>query len=595
MKIDPIHPAGQPDRQNPSEQGAQVIKVLLFFRWASLVPALIVWLISPAAAPLTGWALLALAAITSVISLRHRALNRQLQQTPWLLAVDLALSAAAVALTGGAVSPFYFHALSPILAAAFFFKIRGGLTTAFAFTPLYISALFYAQRQPTVVVPSSIELYLGLTQLFTVYLIAVIFGYSARLLETLRQQTDRLSRTSQELMQSNAELEHMNQQLRLIQSLTLSLQSAVEPVEMQQVLLKGLVEEMGYCTAAVALSDGDGALVGWMRRSRNDAEAHCAAQEVVLNLRQAGESLVGRAVHARRFISADAQTPPTGEAMLDSWLRLERAYVVAPLHLRGNLIGVLLAEMEELAAPTDAKFTPLMLVANHASVALGSLRLCIERTQRLASEEVRNRIAADIHDSVSQQLFGLAYGLNACNQLLEQHPEATAQVKAQLADLEPLAFAALHQMRSAILGLAPGGLDSRRLAAGLRKHMNSLCIGRRLAFDVYVTPAFDRWPLALRHELLLIAQEGVANIARHANACQARIAIEECNGGVAVTIEDDGVGFDPAQAAILDGVGLDGIRRRAERLGGRFLHETRPGEGVRLYIDIPLQRAAPLP
>lgn len=134
-----------------------------------------------------------------VISLRHRALNRQLQQTPWLLAVDLALSAAAIALTGGAVSAFYFHALSPILAAAFFFKIRGGLTTALAFTPLYISALFYAQRQPTVVVPSSIELYLGLTQLFTVYLIAVIFGYSARLLETLRQQTDRLSRPPKSL------------------------------------------------------------------------------------------------------------------------------------------------------------------------------------------------------------------------------------------------------------------------------------------------------------------------------------------------------------------------------------------------------------
>ncbi|GIV72431.1 MULTISPECIES: sensor histidine kinase [Caldilinea] len=574
-----------------NQEGHQVIPVLLLFRWASLAPALIVGLLSPAAAPLTGWVLLALAAITAVISLRHRSLNRRLQQTPWLLVIDLALSAIAIALTGGVVSAFYFHALSPILAAAFFFKIRGGLVTALAFTPLYISAVLFAQRQPIaqpiVAVPSSIELYLGLTQLFTVYLIAVTFGYSARLLETLRRQTGRLVKASQHLAQSNMELEHMNQQLHLVQSLTLSLQSAVEPVEMQKVLLNGLVKEMGYRSAAVALSDSEAALVSWMRRQRND-EIQNAFRDDAFDLRRAKESPLEQAVRTRRLVPADAQTPPTGDRMLDQWLGFERAYVVAPLHLRGNWIGVLLVETDEAEAPAESKLTPLALIVNHASVALGSLRLCIERTQRLAAEEVRNRIAADIHDSVSQHLFGLAYGLNACNQLLEQQPEATAQVKAQLADLEPLAFAALHQMRSAILGLAPGGLDSRRLVAGLRKHMASLCIGRTITFDVQVTPAFDRWPLSLRHELLLIAQEGVANIARHASACYARLAIEERNGGVVVHIEDDGVGFDPAQAAIVDGVGLDGIRRRVERLGGHFDHETQPGEGVRLHIEIPL-------
>lgn len=575
-----------------NQEGHQVIKVLLIFRWASLAPTLVVGLLFPAAAPLTGWVLLALAAITTVISLRHRSLNRRLQQTPWLLAIDLMLSAIAIALTGGAVSAFYFHALSPILAAAFFFKIRGGLLTALAFTPLYLLAVLFAQRQPIarpmVTMPPFIELYLGLTQLFTVYLIAVTFGYSARLLETLRSQAGRLARASQHLAQSNLELEHMNQQLRLVQSLTLSLQSAVEPIEMQKVLLEGLVKEIGYRSAAVALSDGDAALVSWMRHRRNE-EIQNTLQNGAFDLRRAQESPLEQAVRTRQVVAAGAQTPPTGDRMLDRWLGVERAYVVAPLHLRGNWIGVLLAETDDMEAPAETKLTPLALIVNHASVALGSLRLCIERSQRLAAEEVRNRIAADIHDSVSQHLFGLAYGLNACNQLLEQQPEATAQVKAQLADLEPLAFAALHQMRSAILGLAPGGLDSRRLVAGLRKHMASLCIGRTITFDVQVTPTFDRWPLSLRHELLLIAQEGVANIARHASACYARLAIEERNGYVAVSVEDDGVGFDPAQAAIVDGVGLDGIRRRVERLGGRFHHETQPGEGVRLHIEIPLQ------
>lgn len=207
-----------------------------------------------------------------------------------------------------------------------------------------------------------------------------------------------------------------------------------------------------------------------------------------------------------------------------------------------------------------------------------------------AAEEIRNRIAADIHDSVSQQLFGLAYGLNACNQLLTQDPHALPQVKAQLADLEPLAFAALHQMRSAIWGLWSGGLDARRLASGLRRHMTALAMDRPVALDVRITPAFDSWPAEFRHQLLLIAQEGIANIARHARAQTAQIVIAQDDGRVLVTIADDGIGFDPNQMVHNTGFGLESMRRRVERLGGVFCSETTPGQGVRLTMTIPLPK-----
>ncbi|MCS6843424.1 MAG: sensor histidine kinase, partial [Caldilineales bacterium] len=536
-----------------------------------------------------------LAALTLAITLRYRALNRRLQAAPWLLVVDLALSAAAIALTGGVASPFYFHALSPILAAAFFFGIRGGIAAALAFTPMYLAAIFLLRSARAEPASSSLDLFLALTQIFTVYVIGLLFGYPAQLLARLREQAERLEVAGRQLAASNAELEHMNSQLRLIQALTLSLQSSVELTEMQQVLLTGLVEQMGFPAAAVALSDGQARLAGWMRLRRGETIARClrsdGAEAGACVLPADGDAPLAAAVAAGELRWEATPTPPTGHPELDRWLDLRRGYVAAPLRLRGNLVGVLLVESEEAYdGPADPRLTPLALVIGHASVALGSLRLCIERAQRLAAEEARNRIAADIHDTVSQHLFGLAYGLNACNQLLAQQPQALDLVKAQLADLEPLAFAALHQMRSAILGLAPGGLDSKRLAAGLRKHLAALAMGRPIALEVQVTPAFDAWPLALRHELLLIAQEGVANIARHANAHHARLEIAQQNGGVAVTIEDDGVGFDPAQAAVVDGLGLDGMRRRVERLGGAFHAEAAPGSGVRLHIAIPLER-----
>lgn len=574
-----------------STDNTPVFRFLLLFRWASLLPALIIWLVGPPT-PAVGWVLVGLAALTLAITLRYRDLNRWLRAAPGLLTVDLVLSAAAIALTGGVASPFYFHALSPILAAAFFFGVRGGVAAALGFTPLYLLAALVLPRPRPALVPTSLDFYLALTQIFIVYVIGVLFGYPARLLARLQEQASRLEATSQQLAASNAELEHMNAQLRLIQSLTLSLQSSVEPAEMQRELLTALVEQMGFPAATVALADGEARLTGWTRLRRREGIAAWPNANGRGDGPPAADAPVAVALRDGQMHWVPTPIPPTGQPALDAWLAPQHGYAVAPLRLRGNLVGVLLVESDEAYSDAaDPRLTPLALVANHASVALGSLRLCIERTQRLAAEEARNRIAADIHDTVSQHLFGLAYGLNACNQLLARQPTAVEQVKAQLADLEPLAFAALHQVRSAILGLAPGGLDSKRLAAGLRKHLAALAMGRAVALEVQVTPAFDGWPLALRHELLLIAQEGIANIARHANAHSARLEIAQQNGCVAVTIEDDGVGFDPAQAAVVDGLGLDGMRRRVERLGGAFHAEAAPGSGVRLRIAIPLDQA----
>lgn len=570
----------------------QVFRFLLMFRWASLLPVVVLWLspgLTVARPPALPWVLLLLTLSNAVITVKYRVLNRLLQRFPPLLGLDLLLAAFALALTGGVTSPFFFHVLSPILIAAFFFGLRGGFLAAVTFTPLYGLAILGSSYEETGLSSPSFILHV-FTQLFIIYSIGIVFGYPAVLLTRLRRQTHELAKIGYMLSLSNDQLQRTNWQLRLLQELTLSLQSAVSPVELQEVLLQGLVKEVGYHGAVVAIADEEGRLGGWcwLRREFDRCRRHF---ECVVDV-ETVDSPVTRGVRGQKPEVYPPGMPPTGVVELDEAMALQNAYGIFPLHLRGHPIGVLIVELnpnQTVIAPDD--LNSLALVANHTSVALGSLRLCIERTQRLAAEEIRNRIAADIHDSVSQQLFGLAYGLNACNQLLAQNPEALPQVKAQLADLEPLAFTALHQMRSAIWGLWSGGLDARRLANGLRRHMAALAMDRPVALDIHITPAFDAWPSDLRHQLLLIAQEGIANIARHARAQSAQIVIAQDNGRILITIADDGIGFDPNRVAHESGFGLESIRRRVERLGGVFCSETTPGQGARLTIAIPLPRS----
>lgn len=576
---------------NDVADDSQVFRFLLMFRWASLLPVVALWLspgLTIARPPALPWVLLLLTLSNAIITVKYRVLNRLLQRFPPLLGLDLLLATFALALTGGVTSPFFFHVLSPILIAAFFFGLRGGFLAAVTFTPLYGLAILGSNREEIGLGSSSFILHI-FTQLFIIYSVGIVFGYPAILLTRLRRQTQDLAKIGYMLSLSNDQLQRTNWQLRLLQELTLSLQSAVSPVELQEVLLQGLVKEVGYHGAVVAIADDEGRLGGWcwLRREFDRCHRHF---ECVVNI--GVDSPVTRAVREQKPEVYPPGMPPTGVSELDKAIALQNAYGIFPLHLRGHPIGVLLVELnpnQTFIAPDD--LNSLALVADHTSVALGSLRLCIERTQRLAAEEIRNRIAADIHDSVSQQLFGLAYGLNACNQLLAQNPEALPQVKAQLADLEPLAFTALHQMRSALWGLWSGGLDARRLASGLHRHMAALSMDKPVALDVRITPAFDSWPSELRHQLLLIAQEGIANIARHAQARSAQIVIAQDNGRVLVTIADDGIGFDPNRVAHDGGFGLESIRRRVERLGGTFCNETTPGQGARLKITIPLPRA----
>ncbi len=584
----PIAPAAQ-----VAGYKRRVFQFLLLFRWVSLLLPLAYWLVPQWFGGAEGspiWLFVVLAGLNGMITLFADEINRALMARPWLLLGDLGLVAVVMATTGGEAGPYYLYSLAPVLAAAFFFGIRGGLLSAGAYTILYGVALTVAHRAPAL----APDLQLAAVQILGLYLMALVFGYASLLLTQLEARTAHLTRTSQDLLVSNQDLQGINHQLQLIQSLTLILQSSTDPSELQDQLLAGLVDDMHFRRAVVALYDPDrGALTGWLSRggpqalaqklANTRAVSHAVSLKVALD-----QGAVAQAMRNRTPLLLDDETPLSDNGALNDALALGRPALIFPMQLRGQQVGVLLLDLAGRPQMAASGEMALDLLAGHAGVALGSLRLCINRAQRLAVEEERSRIAADMHDTVSQSLFGLTYGLNACAEMLPDLPGPVADVKQHLAELQPLALDALQEIRSVILEILPGEVSRERFVNSLHKQLSAMRLGRPVQLTVEVTDVFDTWPLETRRQFLLIAQEGVANIARHAEARNAWVQLHDSGDRVLLSISDDGMGFDQETAPSLPGVGLGSIRNRIEGLGGFLVTQSDLGVGTRLQLSLPL-------
>lgn len=244
----------------------RVFQFLLLFRWVSLLLPLAYWLApqwfgGEEGSPI--WLFVVLAGLNAIITLFADNINRALIERPWLLMGDLGLVAVVMAATGGEAGPYYLYSLAPVLAAAFFFGIRGALLSAGTYTALYGLALVVAHQAPA----AAPDLQLVAVQILGLYLMALVFGYASLLLAQLQERSQHLTVTSQDLAHSNQDLQRINRQLQLIQSLTLLLQSSTDPSELQEQLLDGLVDDMNFRRAVVAIYDPDrGALTGWLSR-----------------------------------------------------------------------------------------------------------------------------------------------------------------------------------------------------------------------------------------------------------------------------------------------------------------------------------------
>ncbi len=200
-----------------------------------------------------------------------------------------------------------------------------------------------------------------------------------------------------------------------------------------------------------------------------------------------------------------------------------------------------------------------------------------------AQEEERKRIARELHDETGQSLTSLMVRLQTMNQ---QCP--VPELKLQMEEVRQLIAQTLDDVHNLAVELRPSVLDDLGLEAALQRHIQDYRRRFHLDIDFIAVGLDERLPSATETALYRIVQEGLTNIARHAQAHTASILLERRNGRVRVIIEDDGQGFALQQAVGSGRLGLYGMRERAELLDGTFTIESEPGQGTSIFVEVPL-------
>jgi PAS domain S-box-containing protein len=187
----------------------------------------------------------------------------------------------------------------------------------------------------------------------------------------------------------------------------------------------------------------------------------------------------------------------------------------------------------------------------------------------------RERLARELHDSVTQTLYSVAAISQALPRIWERNPE---QARSGLSELTTLTNAALAEMRTLLLELRPETLEKQDLVDLLHQLVDGMMGRTRLPITLHIDSNCDL-PPDVRMALYRITQEALNNIVKHSRATQAEIRLARRTGGIALLIRDNGVGFNP-QSISSHHLGLDIMRERAKNIAADFDIQSEPSRGT---------------
>jgi signal transduction histidine kinase len=204
-----------------------------------------------------------------------------------------------------------------------------------------------------------------------------------------------------------------------------------------------------------------------------------------------------------------------------------------------------------------------------------------------AQETERRALSRELHDEVGQALSAVLIELHNLSTGLAARSEE--QSRAQVEVIKGLVESTVGVVRNMALLLRPSMLDDLGLIPALRWQAREA--SKRTGLDVSVSTdlAFDDLPDEYKTCIYRVVQEALHNCSRHSHARTVQIRVQEKAGGLSLSVQDDGQGFDVRQSR---GLGLLGIEERVTRLGGAFEVHSGPGRGTILAVELPFIRAA---
>ncbi|HHY14843.1 MAG TPA: sensor histidine kinase [Firmicutes bacterium] len=248
------------------------------------------------------------------------------------------------------------------------------------------------------------------------------------------------------------------------------------------------------------------------------------------------------------------------------------------LDFRGNSeFDNIIVAFNEMAARLESQVGALQKLAEENEQLL-------QETKISAISEERQRLARDLHDAVSQQLFAISMMAASASKIADSQPRKAASLVREISES---ATRAQSEMRALLLQLRPLTLQNESLAQALR----SLAAELESKQTVKCVVDLDNidLPKNIENQLYRIAQEGLSNVLRHAQASQVQISLKVSQSGrrTILIIEDNGKGFTPSEIP-QSSLGNRSIKERATLLGGTAQWLSVPGKGTKLEVRIPI-------
>jgi signal transduction histidine kinase len=296
---------------------------------------------------------------------------------------------------------------------------------------------------------------------------------------------------------------------------------------------------------------------------------------------QLSQGVIGRSYASMQTVLVDrvARDPDyVGNRAFDS-----RSELCVPIVANGRVLALLNVESDRDAAFSNDDIAALETTADVLASAIENARLS-RRAQEAAVLEERSRLARDLHDSVSQQLFSMTLTSQAARAQLEKNPQRAAT---QLERLQETAQAALAEMRALIFQLRPPGLSEMGLVAALQQYVAS--VNKREDIHVCLNiSGEERNGRGAEQAIYRIVQEALNNVVKHAGNCEVEIDLSLAAEQLQLVVRDNGRGFDPYTDSIGGRhLGLVSMRERAAELGGALELVTAPGQGTTITVVVP--------
>ncbi len=366
------------------------------------------------------------------------------------------------------------------------------------------------------------------------------------------------------------------EQFRVISKVGSHITSILDVDELLEEIVHLVRKAFGYYLVGIGLNEGDvmvtktGAGPAWDDPAFEPPRLRVGEEGIMGWVAGTGEPILAPDVSEEPRYILTPQTAGT------------RSELCVPLKTKNGVIGVLDLQSEELNAFDESDLVVLQSLAQQAAIAIENARL-YEQAQQLATLEERQRLARELHDSVTQAQYSVTLFAEAARRLASG--DDRQQMRSYLDQLGDTAQQALKEMRLLVYELRPSALEQVGLVEALQQRLEAV-EGRAGVEAALLVDGTVELPEDVEEGLYRIAHEALNNVLKHAQVTSVTVRIRADGDHVELEVEDNGKGFDPATVSDRGGMGLANMRERAERLGGSLTLVSAPGKGTTVKVEV---------